>query len=128
MARKHQLVIIALVGRKPHAPARLFAGRRRSQQHALRGERRKQRAEIRANLGIERDPLLDARADDGLAADERNVAESVAREKAAEKATDPLLRESAAILADAVALLGKDAALAAQVLPVTRNGAGHWAD
>ena len=89
---------------------------------------RKQRAEIRANLGIERDPLLDARADDGLAADERNVAESVAREKAAEKATDPLLRESAAILADAVALLGEDAALAAQVLPVTRNGAGHWAD
>ena len=65
---------------------------------------------------------------DGLAADERNVAESVAREEAAKKATDPLLRESAAILADAVALLGKDAALAAQVLPVTRNGAGHWAD
>ena len=56
------------------------------------------------------------------------MAESVAREKAAEKATDPLLRESAAILADAVALLGKDAALAAQVLPATRNAAGHWAD
>lgn len=89
---------------------------------------RKQRAEARRRLGIEQDPLLEARADDGLAADERNVAESVAREKAAEKATDPLLRESAAILADAVALLGKDATLAAQVLPATRNGAGHWAD
>lgn len=89
---------------------------------------RKQRAEERKRLGIEQDPLLEARADDGLAADERNVAESVAREKAAEKRIDPLLRESAAILADAVALLGKDATLAAQVLPATRNGAGHWAD
>lgn len=89
---------------------------------------RKQRAEERKRLGLQQDPLLDARADDGLAADERNVAESVAREKAAEKATDPLLRESAAILADAVTLLGKDARLAAQVLPVTRNSAGHWAN
>jgi len=89
---------------------------------------RKQRAEVRARLGIQRDPLLDSRADDGLAADERNVAESVAREEAAKKASDPLLRESAAILADAVGLLGKNAALAAQVLPATRNAAGHWAD
>ncbi len=89
---------------------------------------RNERAEVRARLGIQRDPLLDSRADDGLAADERNVAESVAREEAAKKASDPLLRESAAILADAVGLLGKNAALAAQVLPATRNAAGHWAD
>lgn len=89
---------------------------------------RKQRAEVRATLGIEQDPLLDARSDDGLTASERNVADSVAREKAAEKAPDPLLRESAAILADAIRLLGKDAKLAAQVLPETRNTAGHWAD
>ncbi|MFN3703448.1 carboxy terminal-processing peptidase [Thermomonas sp.] len=89
---------------------------------------RKERAEIRARLGLQRDPLLESRADDGLTADERNVADSVAREQAARNATDPLLRESAAILADAVGLLGKDAALAAQVLPATRNAAGHWAD
>ena len=89
---------------------------------------RKERAEIRARLGLQRDPLLESRADDGLTADERNVADSVAREEAARNATDPLLRESAAILADAVGLLGKNAALAAQVLPATRNAAGHWAD
>ncbi|MFZ5607130.1 MAG: carboxy terminal-processing peptidase [Pseudomonadota bacterium] len=90
--------------------------------------RRKQRAEERKRLGLQQDPLLEARPDDGLAADERNVADAVAREEAAKKATDPLLRESAAILADAIGLLGKDAQLAAQVLPATRNAAGHWAD
>ena len=89
--------------------------------------RRKQRAQMRAELGIEQDPLLDARSDDGLQADERNVVESVAREEAAKKASDPLLRESAAILADAIGLLGQDAKLAAQVLPESRS-AGHWVD
>ncbi|WP_240125559.1 carboxy terminal-processing peptidase [Thermomonas alba] len=89
---------------------------------------RKQRAEERKRLGLPLDPLLEARPDDGLAADERNVADSVAREEAARKATDPLLRESAAILADAIGLLGQNAQLAAQVLPATRNAAGHWAD
>ena len=60
-------------------------------------------------------------------ADERNVAESVAREKAAEKVTDPLLRQSASILGDAIGLLGKDARLAAEVLPEARTK-GHWVD
>lgn len=89
---------------------------------------RQQRAEERKRLGINQDPLLESRADDGLAADERNVADSVAREEAAKKQTDPLLRESAAILGDAIGMLGKDAKLAAQVLPATHNTAGHWAD
>ena len=88
---------------------------------------RKFRAAERKRLGIELDPLVEARADDGLLADERNVAESVAREQAAEKVTDPLLRASAAILGDAIGLLGKDAKLAAQVLPEART-AGHWVD
>ena len=88
----------------------------------------KQRAELRKQLGINQDPLLAARTDDGLTADERNVADSVAREEAAKKQTDPLLRESAAILGDTIGLLGKDAKLAAQVLPATHNAAGHWAD
>ena len=88
----------------------------------------KQRAEMRKQLGINQDPLLASRPDDGLSADERNVADSVAREEAAKKQTDPLLRESAAILGDTIGLLGKDAKLAAQVLPATHNAAGHWAD
>ena len=89
---------------------------------------RKQRAETRARLGISRDPLLENRSDDGLTADERNAADDVARAEAARKATDPLLRESAAILGDAIWLLGRNDRLAAQVLPQTRNAAGHWAD
>ncbi len=89
---------------------------------------RKQRDAERKRLGINQDPLLDARSDDGLTADERNVADAVAREAAAKKAPDPLLRESAAILGDAIGLLGRNAKLAAQVLPATRNAAGHWAD
>ena len=89
--------------------------------------KRKQRIEQRKKLGIALDPLLEGRSDDGLQADERNVAESVAREEAAKKVTDPLLRESAAILGDAIGLLGKDSKLAAQVLPEART-AGHWVD
>ncbi len=88
---------------------------------------RKSRAEQRVKLGIARDPLLDGQSDDGLQADERNVAQDAARELAARKVTDPLLRESAAILGDAIALLGTDAKLAAQVLPEART-AGHWVD
>ena len=89
---------------------------------------RKQRAEIRARLGITRDPLLEGRSDDGLTADERNAAEDVARTEAARKATDPLLRESAAILSDTISLLGQNGRLAAQVLPQTHNAAGRWTD
>jgi carboxyl-terminal processing protease len=88
---------------------------------------RKQRSEERKRLGIALDPLLEARSDDGLQADERNVAEDVARAEAAKKVTDPLLRESAAILGDAIGLLRADATLAAQVLPQART-AGHWVD
>ncbi len=88
---------------------------------------RKLRAEARKRLGIVRDPVLDDVSDDGLQANERNVAADVAREEAAKKVTDPLLRESAAILGDAIGLLGGDAKLAAQVLPQARS-AGHWTD
>jgi len=88
---------------------------------------RKQRAEERKRLGIARDPLLDDTSDDGLQANERNVAADVAREEAAKKVTDPLLRESAAILGDAIGLLGADAKLSAQVLPKA-SSAGHWTD
>ena len=78
---------------------------------------------MRAALGIERDALLDT-SDDGLQANERNVAQDVAREEAAKKATDPLLRESAAILGDAIGLLGADAKLAAAVEALAKAGPG----
>ena len=89
--------------------------------------RRKQREAERTRLGLDEDPLLAARSDDGLQADERNIAEDAARERAARNRIDPLMRESAAILGDAIGLLQGDAKLAGQVLPAGRNAA-HWAD
>ena len=65
--------------------------------------------------------------DDGLQADERNVAQQVAAEAAAKSRPDPLLRETAAILADAVSALSGDAKLAAVVMPVTHQ-ATVWSD
>ena len=89
--------------------------------------KRKARADQRVALGIALDPLLQPRSDDGLQESERNVAQDAARDQAAKKITDPLLRESAAILGDAIGLLGADAKLSAQVLPESRS-AGHWVD
>jgi carboxyl-terminal processing protease len=86
----------------------------------------KQRAMQRKQLGIEHDAMLDT-SDDGLLADERDVAKDAARDAAAKDAPDPLLHESAAILADAIGLLGADAKLAAQVLPES-HAATHWVD
>ena len=87
--------------------------------------RRVARAAERKRLGL--DDSLPSRADDGLQADERDVAEQVAEEKAAENHIDPLLRESAFVLADALKLLARDQALTAQVLPQSRK-ATLWAD
>ncbi len=90
--------------------------------------KRKSRQASRKALGLDLDPLADDDSrDDGLQAGERDVAKDVARQKAAEKRPDPLLRESAAILADAVRLLANDRSLSAQVLP-TAVQPGHWAD
>lgn len=87
--------------------------------------KRTRRQEERRALGLALDPLADASTDDGLQASERNVAEDAAREKAAEKRPDPLLHESAAILADAVRLLDQDRRLSAQVLPES-SAPGRW--
>lgn len=89
--------------------------------------RRQQRQEIRKQLGLALDPLADDASDDGLAASERDIVKDAARQKAADDRPDPLLLESAAILADAVVLLNGDKKLSAQVLP-TAETAGHWAD
>ncbi|HAI58884.1 MAG TPA: tail-specific protease [Xanthomonadaceae bacterium] len=87
--------------------------------------RRVARVAERKRLGL--DDGLPSRADDGLQADERSVVEQVADEEAAENHIDPLLRESAHVLADALGLLSRDQQLAAQVLPQTRR-ATLWAD
>lgn len=88
---------------------------------------RKDRQVERKRLNIALDPLLEDNGDDGLQTNERDIAKEAAREKAAENLPDPLLRESAAILADAVYLLNGDRALAGQVLPEAKTP-GHWAE
>lgn len=88
---------------------------------------RRQRQATRKELGLDLDPLADDSDDDGLTGNERDIVKDAAREKAAEKRPDPLLRESASILADAVNLLETDRPLSAQVLPQS-SGVGRWAD
>ena len=87
---------------------------------------RKERQAIRKARGLDLDPLAEE-TDDGLTANERDVVRDAAREKAAEKRPDPLQREAAAILADAIGLLEKSRPLSAQVLPKSES-AMHWAD
>ncbi|MEB1528373.1 carboxy terminal-processing peptidase [Xanthomonas sp. WHRI 7945] len=88
---------------------------------------RKQRQEMRKQLGLPLDPLADDSSDDGLTGNERDIVKDAAREKLVDKRPDPLLRESAAILADALNLLEKDRPLSVQVLPQS-TGPGRWAD
>ncbi|MDR6993279.1 carboxy terminal-processing peptidase [Luteimonas sp. 3794] len=89
-------------------------------------EKRRVRQEERRALGLELDPLAEDSDDDGLQANERAIAQQNRLEKAAEDRPDPLLRESAAILADAVRLLNADRGLSATVLPVS-TAPGRWA-
>jgi len=99
---------------------------RRAERDKENAKRAQRQAERKA-LGLELDPLADDLLDDGLQASERDIAADAAREKAAEKRPDPLLRESAAILADATRLLVNNQQLTAQVLPETGT-ALHWAE
>jgi carboxyl-terminal processing protease len=55
--------------------------------------------------------------DDGLQADERNLAAELANEKAARDAKDVLLQEAAHILADEVGMLKTDTRMATRVMP-----------
>ena len=87
---------------------------------------RKQRQAERKTLGLALDPLAEDLADDGLGASERDIVKDAQREKLADKRPDPLLRESAAILSDAIGILGQDRKLSAQVLPDS-PGPGRWA-
>jgi carboxyl-terminal processing protease len=91
---------------------------RRAERDQLEAERRKRDAERKA-AGLDVDTL--ARADDGLSENERSIFQQTAEEEAAKKRPDPLLREAAAILADALDLLSANRTLTAQVLPTTRQ-------
>ena len=57
------------------------------------------------------------RQDDGLQADERNLAAELAAEKAAKNAKDVMLQEAAHILSDEVAMFKTDTRLASRVMP-----------
>ena len=57
------------------------------------------------------------RQDDGLQADERNLAAELAAEKAAKNAKDVLLQEAAHVLADESAMLKTDTRLASRTMP-----------
>lgn len=89
--------------------------------------KRKARQDERKALNLPLDPFAENDNDDGLQASERNIAQEAAREKLEEKRPDPLLRESAAILADALTLLNGDRQLSQQVLPASRT-MGHWSE
>jgi carboxyl-terminal processing protease len=104
----------------------LNEGERRAERERQEAKR-KQRQEERKALGLPLDPLADSLADDGLGASERDIVKDAEREKLAEDRPDPLLRESAAILTDAVAVLDEDRKLSAQVLPASTSAA-HWTD
>jgi carboxyl-terminal processing protease len=98
---------------------------RRAERDKQEAKRVARQAERKA-LGLDLDPLADDAADDGLQVGERDIAADAARQKLADKRPDPLLRESAAILADATGLLVRDQKLTAQVLPETKV-ATAWA-
>jgi carboxyl-terminal processing protease len=89
--------------------------------------KRKARQEARKTMGLDLDPLADDSDDDGLTSNERDIVKDAQREKAAEKRPDPLLRESAAILADAMRVLGDDRQLSARVLPESKIS-GRWTE
>lgn len=98
---------------------------RRAERERLQ-TRRQERQVRRAELGLALDPLADTSADDGLSASERDVVAEAKRQKDAEKAPDPQLRETAAILADATRLLHADPGLAGEVLPQAQAANGRW--
>ncbi|HEX8613731.1 MAG TPA: carboxy terminal-processing peptidase [Telluria sp.] len=57
------------------------------------------------------------RQDDGLQADERNLASELAAEKAAKDAKDVMLQEAAHILSDEIEMLKTDTRMAARLMP-----------
>jgi carboxyl-terminal processing protease len=104
----------------------LNEGERRAERDQFETKRKARQAERKA-LGLPLDPFAEDDNDDGLQASERNIAKDAAREKMEDQRPDPLLRESAAILSDALILLNGDRQLSQQVLPASRT-LGHWSE
>jgi carboxyl-terminal processing protease len=104
----------------------LNEGERRAERDQFEAKRKARQAERKA-LGLPLDPFAEDDNDDGLQASERNIAKDAAREKMEDQRPDPLLRESAAILSDALILLNGDRQLSQQVLPASRT-LGHWSE
>ena len=92
----------------------LVEAERRAERDAEEARRAARKAEREA-AGLA--DISDARTDDGLLASERELEEDLARQEAEKERPDVLLREAAAILADAIGLLDGDKALAARVFP-----------
>jgi carboxyl-terminal processing protease len=92
----------------------------RRAERARQDARRKQREAERKAAGLAQ-AEADEAIDDGLQADERDPIAEAAREKEAEERPDALLREAAAVLADAIGVLSTDRALAARVHPAGRE-------
>jgi carboxyl-terminal processing protease len=90
---------------------------RRTERDRLEAKRMARDAERKA-LGLaDAGPQIN---DDGLQANERDVKVQVAEEEAAKNRPDPLMRESAAILADTISILKGSPVITTQVL-VTKN-------
>jgi carboxyl-terminal processing protease len=89
----------------------------RKQERAEAEAKRKQREDARKAAGLAVDDEATAAVDDGLQADERDLTAEAAEAGAEDERPDPLLREAAHVLVDAVDLLRRDAKLAAQVYP-----------
>ena len=86
--------------------------------------RRKQREAERKAAGLAADDR-NSDGDDGLQADERDPVAEAARERENEERPDPLLREAAHVLADAIDVLSTDRTLAARVHPETDEAASR---
>jgi carboxyl-terminal processing protease len=97
---------------------------RLAERDRLKAKRLERDAE-RKRIGLKTVDLDDN--DDGLQANERKVSEQIAQEKAVKELPDPLLNESAAILADAIVLFEADKPLLTRVFPKAQS-AGVWSE
>ena len=82
-----------------------------------RKERDEQEARAKAREARQAARKGAPRQDDGLQADERNLAAELAAEKAAKNAKDVMLQEAANILSDAVGMIRTDVRMASRVMP-----------
>lgn len=96
----------------------LNEGKRREERQQAE-TKRKAREAARQAVGLAAADEEELAQDDGLMADERDIAADAQREEARRKQNKPdvLARETARILADAIELLAADRTLAARVLP-----------